>query len=53
MISYTVTACDEDKELNKLLNFLRVNIKDGDEVIIQLDSTNVTDEVRKVTTSYA
>lgn len=52
MISYTVTACNEDRELDKLLNVLRVNIKDNDEIIIQLDAENTTDDVRKVVSNY-
>lgn len=52
MISYTITACNEDRELDKLLNILRVTIKDDDEIVIQLDSDSVTDEVRKVCSMY-
>lgn len=52
MISYTITACNEDRELDKLLNILRVSIKDNDEIVIQLDSDTVTDEVRKVCSIY-
>lgn len=52
MISYTITACNEDKELDKLLNVLRVNIRDEDEIVVQLDKDNATDEVRKVVSIY-
>lgn len=52
MISYTITACNEDRELDKLLNVIRVNLKDTDEVVIQLDQNNSTDEVRKVCSIY-
>lgn len=52
MISYTVTACNEDRELDKLLNVLRVNIKDNDEIIVQLDAEATTDDVRKVLSNY-
>jgi hypothetical protein len=52
MISYTTTACNEDKELEKLLNILRMNINEDDEVIVQLDSEKVTDDVRKVCSVY-
>jgi len=52
MISYTTTACSEDRELEKLLNILRMNISEGDEVIVQLDSEKATDDVRKVCSSY-
>jgi hypothetical protein len=52
MISYTITACNEDVELNKLLHYLSRMITDTDEVIIQLDETNTTDDVRRVAESY-
>lgn len=52
MISYTTTACNEDKELEKLLNILRMNINEDDEVVVQLDSEKVTDDVRKVCSVY-
>jgi len=52
MISYTITAWNEDRELDKLFNILRVHIKDTDEIIVQLDSDSVTDEVRKVCSIY-
>jgi hypothetical protein len=38
--------------LDKLLNVIRVNLKDTDEVVIQLDQDKVTDEVRKVCSIY-
>lgn len=52
MISYTTSAFNEDRELNKLLNILSKSITDDDEVIVQLDSEKVTDEVRKVCSMY-
>lgn len=52
MISYTVTACNEDKELHKLLNVLRVNMKDNDEIIVQLDAEKTTEEVKMVASAY-
>lgn len=52
MISYTITACNEDRELDKLLNFLQKNIKDVDEVVLQLDADKATDDVRKVASTY-
>jgi len=48
MISYTITACNEDKELAVLLDSLSLHITDEDEVVIQLDSDTVTDEVKTV-----
>ena len=47
-ISYCVTACNEHIELEKLLRFLKRNIREEDEVIIQLDSINTTNEVQEV-----
>lgn len=53
MITYTVTACNEDRELDKLLYTLSKNITDDDEIVIQLDSEKSTDAVRKVCSIYA
>lgn len=53
MISYTITACDEWRELDRLLNFLRVSLKEGDEIVLQLDSQKNTEEVRSVAEKYA
>ena len=51
-ISYAICVCNEDRELNSLVNFL-LKVKDEeDEVNILLDSKNVTPEVRKVLESY-
>lgn len=52
MISYTTSAYNEDRELDKLLFTLSKTIKDDDEVVVQLDSEKVTDEVRKVCSIY-
>lgn len=52
MISYTTSAFNEDRELEKLLYTFSKNITDNDEVIVQLDSDKVTDEVRKVCSIY-
>lgn len=52
MISYTITACNEDLELNKLLHYLKRYVTDSDEVIVQLDKYNTTDAVRKVADSF-
>lgn len=48
MISYTITVCNEDKELDELLLFLNQHIKDDDEIVLQMDSMNVTSKVRCV-----
>lgn len=52
MISYTTSAFNEDRELEKLLNILSKSVTDNDEIIVQLDSEKVTDEVRKVCSLY-
>ena len=52
MISYTTSAFNEDRELDKLLDILSKTISEDDEVIIQLDSEKVTDSVRKVCDVY-
>ncbi len=46
-ISFAITACNEHVELEKLLSMLYLNIKEGDEIVVQLDTT-ATPEVRKV-----
>jgi hypothetical protein len=50
-ISYAVTACNEHRELSLLLEILRNNIRQEDEIVIQLDS-NATEEVRGVAKDY-
>lgn len=50
-ISYAVTACNEHEELDRLLNLLNNNIRDTDEVVIQLD-TNSTEKVKEVCYKY-
>jgi len=51
-ISYAICVCNEDRELNSLINFL-LKIKDEeDEINILLDSKNGTPEVRNVLESY-
>jgi glycosyltransferase involved in cell wall biosynthesis len=50
-ISYAVTACNEHRELSLLLEVLRNNIRQEDEIVVQLDS-NATQEVREVAKDY-
>jgi hypothetical protein len=50
-ISYAVTACNEHRELSLLLEVLHNNIRQEDEIVIQLDS-NATEEVRGVAKDY-
>lgn len=52
MISYTTSAFNEDKELDKLLNIFSRKISENDEIIVQLDSEKVTDAVRTVCSNY-
>ena len=44
-ISYAITVCNELEEITNLLNFLQTNIKEDDEIVVQYDEKNVTDEV--------
>lgn len=44
-ISYCVTVCNELVELTTLLNFLQLHVTEHDEIVIQYDSTNVSDAV--------
>ena len=50
-ISYAITACNEHRELSFLLEVLRNNIRQEDEIVIQLDS-NATEEVRDIAKDY-
>ncbi len=50
-ISYAITACNEHRELSFLLEVLRNNIRQEDEIVIQLDS-NATEKVRTVARYY-
>jgi len=47
-ISYCITACNEHEELGRLLYILSQHIKSEDEIVIQVDQENVTDEVLKI-----
>ena len=51
-ISYAICVCNEDRELNSLVNFLLKVKGEEDEINILVDSTNVTPEVREVLKSY-
>ena len=44
-ISYAITACNEHKELDKLLSFLFEHKRKEDEVVVQMDNGNATEEV--------
>jgi len=45
-ISYAITVCNELEEITNLLNFLQLNIRPDDEILIQYDELSVTDEVK-------
>ena len=47
-ITYAVTACDEHKELERLLSFLQDNVDEQDEIIVQLDAEKATPAVINV-----
>jgi len=50
-ISYAITACNEHRELSFLLELLRNNIRQEDEIVVQLDS-NATEEVKEIAKDY-
>jgi len=52
MISYTITVCNEDKDLNALLRFLGNRLIDNDEIVVQMDTMTTTSAVRNVIDSY-
>mgnify|MGYP003327228757 CR=1 FL=1 len=47
-ISYAIPVCNEHKELERLLDFLELNLRKEDEVVVQCDKGNTTSEVYKV-----
>ena len=48
-ISYAITACNEHEELDKLLTHIVTNVPGDDwQIVVQLDQTNATPEVRSV-----
>jgi glycosyltransferase involved in cell wall biosynthesis len=51
-ISYAITACNEHVELARLLELLENNIRDEDEIVIQLDMDNMTKEVKQIANKY-
>jgi hypothetical protein len=44
-ISYAITVCNELKEIQKLVTFLKENKRVTDEIVILFDQTNGTEEV--------
>lgn len=50
--SFAITVCNEAKELERLLKQLKSCVIENDEIIIQVDNTNTTDEVFKVVSNF-
>jgi hypothetical protein len=48
-ISYAIPVCNEHVELDNLLKFLIKNKRIEDEIVVQVDTTNVNDEVTRTT----
>jgi glycosyltransferase involved in cell wall biosynthesis len=46
-ISYAITVCDELDEITRLLNFLQLNIRPEDEIVIQYDKGGATKGVKQ------
>lgn len=51
-ISFAITVCDEAYELSRLLKQLETCVIEGDEIIIQVDNSNTTDEVLKIISNF-
>jgi glycosyltransferase involved in cell wall biosynthesis len=51
-ISFAITACNETAELKRLINQLIECKVDGDEIIIQLDTPNVPQEMLDLISSF-
>tara|TARA_Y100000004_G_scaffold132256_1_gene149300 strand:- start:2994 stop:3623 length:630 start_codon:yes stop_codon:yes gene_type:complete len=47
-ISYAITVCNEHKEIEKLLTFLFEHKREQDQVVVQMDADNSTEEVWNV-----
>ncbi len=52
-ISYAISVCNEHRELDNLLYFLVSNQSEDEEIVILVDSTNVTDKVQTVLDKYS
>jgi len=51
-ISYAITVCNEAGDLERLLTHLSQYIQEGDEIVVQADKNNVTEEVKAVVEKY-
>ena len=52
-ISYAVSVCNEAAELHRLLTILFENKQEGDEVVVQCDNGNTTQEVYQVLQEFS
>ena len=50
--SFAITVCNEAGELNRLLTQLKKCVSEGDEIVIQVDQANTTEEVLKVVSDF-
>jgi glycosyltransferase involved in cell wall biosynthesis len=50
--SFAITVCNEANELKRLLTQLKKCVIANDEVVIQVDQNNTTDEVLKVVSDF-
>ncbi|MCQ2959238.1 MAG: glycosyltransferase [Bacteroidales bacterium] len=51
-ICYTITVCDEHEELSNILNLIVKHIRKEDEILVQCDKDNTTQEVRQVIAQF-
>jgi glycosyltransferase involved in cell wall biosynthesis len=51
-ISYGLTVCNEDKELENLITYLKDIIESEDEIVIVYDQNRVTSEVKQILQNY-
>jgi hypothetical protein len=51
-ISYAITACNEHEELTELLSFLLENKRPEDEVVLQIDQSSYSQEIKQVADSF-
>jgi hypothetical protein len=52
-ISYAILACNEYYELHKLINVLLSKINAEDEIVVLLDTDNVTDSVKELCKDFS
>jgi glycosyltransferase involved in cell wall biosynthesis len=52
-ISFALTVCNESAELNRLLTQLNSVVVEGDEIVVQVDESNTTQEVLDVLNKYS